>query len=414
MSTKTQRVIYLDNASTSWPKAPEVAATMSEYLNSAAANPGRGAHAMALASEKMIGDTRALIARFLNAESPERIIFGMNASDALNTAIHGVVNAAHRQSAGKPPHVITTNLEHNSIRRPLNSLSEQGIIELTRIEAGPDGLLNPTDFAAAVRPNTVLVAFTHASNVLGTVQPLEQIVDAVRTRSKGAALTLADASQTVGVVPLDVQALGIDLLAAPGHKGLLGPTGTGILYVSPRAYDPSRHDGSARIVNYKSGGTGIDSATPTQPTDLPVYLEVGTPNTVGIAGLAAGVKYIIEHGVENIWTHERELVHLLAAALMRDGRITLHGWSSSDTKARRVGLLSITVPGVDPGEASAWLDATYGMAVRPGLHCAPGAHQAVGTFPQGTIRISPGPFTTADEITLAATALSEMADCVTG
>ncbi|MBL1216554.1 MAG: aminotransferase class V-fold PLP-dependent enzyme [Planctomycetes bacterium] len=409
----SKRVIYLDNASTSWPKAPNVASTMADYLNTEAANPGRGAHAMALASEKMIGDARALIANLLNAEAPERIVFGLNASDALNTAIFGVVDAASRDSDTRP-HVVSTYLEHNSIRRPLNSLEQRGIIELTRVEADANGLLCPDAIASAVKPNTVLVAFTHASNVLGAVQPLPEIVKAVRQTPAGeSALVLTDSSQTVGAVPIDVQECGVDLLAAPGHKGLLGPTGTGLLYVSPRAYDPDRTDDGRpiRMVNFKSGGTGTDSATPTQPVELPVYFEAGTPNTVGIAGLAAGVRYVVEHGVEQIWDHEQRLVRQLADLLSSDSRITLHGCSShNDSNIPRVGLLSITVAGVDPGEASAWLDATYGVAVRPGLHCAPGAHESTGTFPAGTIRISPGPFTTEQEIEIAARAVREMAD----
>jgi len=391
--------IYLDNASTSWPKPPQVLEEMTRFLAEDAANPGRGAHRMALASEKMINDCRLKIARFFNAESPERIIFGLNASDALNTAIHGSVYAAtaHLQNNSKP-HIITTHIEHNSIRRPINTLEEAGWVDVTRIETEPDGRINPQTMADAVRKNTILIAFTHASNVLGDIQPIGEIVQAVRQKSSEV-LVLSDASQTAGVVPIDAQKLGVDLLAAPGHKGMLGPTGTGVLYISPRAYDPDSSE-PQRMTAFRSGGTGGDSTTATQPRDLPVYFEAGTPNTVGIAGLSAGVDYVMERGIEKIGQHEMQLIDRITDELAKladsdSAPLTLHGTGHNNP---HVGLISITVKGYSPGELATILDSSFKIAVRPGLHCAPGAHQAIGTFPDGTLRVSTGPFTKEEEV----------------
>lgn len=400
---------YLDNASTSWPKPPCVIEAMQHYINNHAANPGRGAHKMALASEKIITDCRNKITQLINADALQRVIFTLNASDALNTAIHGVIKACEQNCTQTIPHVVTTTLEHNSIRRPLNILEQEKRITLTFIDPEPDGLLNPQTFVNAINDKTVLVAFTHASNVLGTIQPLSEIAYAVKMKNQKI-LTLVDASQTLGVIPVDVQKSQIDLLAAPGHKGLLGPTGTGFLYISPRAYDPGNTDSEQCMKTYRAGGTGGDSITPTQPTDLPVYFEAGTPNTVGIAGLSAGLDYIRDRSLTDIHQHENELVNRFINRFSeqsknKNANVRLFG---TDQKLDRVGLVSILIKGYEPTAISAILDSEYDIAIRPGLHCAPGAHKLIGTFPDGTVRISPGPFSTVAEIDAACDAIEQI------
>jgi cysteine desulfurase family protein len=398
--------IYLDNAATSSPKPPEVAAAMVEHL-ALAANPGRAAHRRAVAAERMIDDARLKLARLLNAEDPRRIIFTLNCTDALNMAIHGVIEAAIERGA-KRPHVVTTVLEHNSVSRPLVAMKNAGRIDMTQVGCDTEGFLDPQAIAAAIRDDTALVAFTAASNALGTLQPAREICQTVRGGS--AAMILIDAAQSTGVVPTDVQTLGADFLAFPGHKALLGPTGTGALYVGPRAFpdESSPHAGIRHIRPFREGGTGGDSASPVMPEQLPFFLEGGTANTVGIAGLAAGVQWIMNRPAESVARHERSLI-----ARFIDGSADLPHIRIIGTKAvdRRVGALSFTIEGWEPLDAAAVLDETFDIALRPGLHCAPYAHRAMGTFSGGgTVRISPGPFNTDQDIDRLLDALRRLAD----
>jgi cysteine desulfurase family protein len=375
---------YLDNAATSFPKPETVYAALDRFARHSLANPGRSGHRMAQAAEHALADARHRLNRFFNGRSPERFAFTLNATDALNMAVKGVLRDGD--------HVVTSDLEHNSVSRPLVALAEAGRITLTRIPADAGGTLDPDAVKAALTPATRLVALTHASNVLGTVQPIAEIGRLVRERD---ALFLVDAAQTAGVVPVDVQAMCIDLLAFPGHKSLLGPTGTGGLYAGPRA--PVRP--------WREGGTGGDSLTPTQPAEFPHLLEGGTPNVLGVAGLVAGLDFVEERGLEVIRKHEVELCDRLRAALLDLPGFEVFGHADP---ARRVGTLSFRCEALPAPDLGGILDSSFDIAVRPGLHCSPYIHKALGTAPDGLVRVSPGPFTTEAEIDQLIGALREV------
>ena len=384
-------MIYLDNAATSYPKPEEVYRGMEAFVRAAGANPGRGGHRRAVEAEAMINVTRRLLARLFGGRRPERIVFCHNATDALNMAIKGVLRPGD--------HAITSVLEHNSVSRPLNRLEQEGAITLTRLPATADHLIDPDAVARAITKSTRLIAITHASNVTGTVQPVGPIGRIARERG---ALLLVDAAQSAGVVDIDVERDAIDLLAFTGHKGLLGPTGTGGLVVGERA----------EISAWREGGTGGDSTNPVQPAELPHRLEGGTPNVFGIAGLREGVRHLLERGVASVAAHERALLAEFYGTLDDPGRFQWYGADrhlAGGGGEGRVGLVSLNVPGFAPSEAGAILDEQFDIAVRPGLHCAPYAHKHLGTFPQGTVRLSVGVLTTREEMRQAAAALGEIA-----
>jgi cysteine desulfurase family protein len=377
-------MIYLDNAATSFPKPEGVYAALDRFARTTLANPGRAGHKMALAAEHALDDARHRLNRHFNGRGPDRWVFTLNGTDALNMAFKGALNDGD--------HVVTTDLEHNSVSRPLVALADAGRITLTRVPADGGGTVDPDAVREAMTPRTRLVAVTHASNVLGTVQPVADIAAVARTRD---ALVLVDAAQTAGVVPLDVQAAGIDLLAFPGHKSLLGPTGTGALYVGPRVH----------LRPWREGGTGGDSSTPTQPTEFPYYLEGGTPNVLGVAGLVAGLDYVEAHGVDAIRRHEVELCDRLRAALAELPGFEVFGHADPD---RRVGTVSFRCEVMPASDLGAILDQSFDVAVRPGLHCAPYVHKALGSYPDGLVRVSPGPFSTAADIDHLTAALREV------
>ena len=383
-------MIYLDNAATSFPKPEGVYREMDHFARTSAANPGRGGHRRAVEAEAMIEETRRLLARLFNAPRPERIVFGHNATDGLNMAIKGVLRPGD--------HAITSVLEHNSVSRPLNRLEQEGAITLTRLPATADHFLDPDAVARAWTPKTRLVAITHASNVTGTIQPVAAIGRIVRDRG---GLLLVDAAQSAGVVPIDLQREPIDLLAFTGHKGLLGPTGVGGLFVGERA----------EVRTWREGGTGGDSTRPVQPDEFPHHLEGGTPNVIGLAGLRAGLRLVLERGVESILTHERAMLREFQKATRRPDRLSWYGADRvlADCNGDgRVGLLGLNVAGFAPAEVGAILDERFDIAVRPGLHCAPYAHRHLGTFPQGTVRLSVGILTTVEQIRQAAAAFDEL------
>jgi cysteine desulfurase family protein len=377
-------MIYLDNAATSFPKPESVYNALDRFARTTLANPGRAGHKMALAAEHALDDARHRLNRFFNGRAPERWVFTLNGTDALNMAFKGVL--------GDGDHVVTTDLEHNSVSRPLVALAEAGRITLTRVAADSGGTVDPAAVAAALTPKTKLVAVTHASNVLGTVQPVAEIGKLVRARD---ALFLVDAAQTAGVLPIDVQAACIDLLAFPGHKSLLGPTGTGALYVGPRA----------NLRPWREGGTGGDSSTPTQPKEFPYYLEGGTPNVLGVAGLVAGLDFVEERGLEAIRKHELELCDRLRDALADMPGFEVFGHADA---ARRVGTVSFRCEVMTATDLGAILDQSFDIAVRPGLHCAPYVHKALGSYPDGLVRVSTGPFNTAADIDRLVGALKEV------
>ncbi|MFL5329339.1 MAG: aminotransferase class V-fold PLP-dependent enzyme [Gemmataceae bacterium] len=374
---------YLDNAATSFPKPESVYQAMDRCAREQLANPGRAGHRMAVACERIIDDCRHRLNRLLNGRGPERFILTLNATDGLNMAIKGLLHPGD--------HAITSNIEHNSINRPLRALELAGVITVTRLTHDGSGLIDPDVLKRALQPNTRLVAITHGSNVLGSIQPIAEFGRIVRERDS---LLLIDASQTVGAVPIDLQADAVDLMAFPGHKALLGPTGTGSLYVGPRA----------QLAPWREGGTGGDSTSETQPTELPYRLEGGTPNVLGICGLAAGIAYVEEHGIENIRRHELTLANRLRSRLLELG---LEVFGPADPK-QRVGLVSFRTPKLPPPELAAILDQSFDIAVRSGLHCAPFAHKSVGSFPDGLVRASPGPFSTDDDIDRLTDALKEI------
>ena len=339
---------------------------------------------MARQASAVVEETRQQLAALFQIVDARRIVFTLNATDALNMAIKGALRPGD--------HVITTVLEHNSVARPLNRLEHKGLIRVTRVPASREGFIDPSDIRRALTARTRLVAMIHASNVLGSLQPIEAIGPLVREHE---ALLLVDASQTAGAVPIDVEASCIDLLAFPGHKALLGPPGTGGLYVGPRA----------QLTPWREGGTGIFSELPLQPEELPYALEAGSPNTVGLAGWCEAVRFLLQYGVERIGTQERSLTERLLEGLSDHEAITVHGPQETE---RRVAVVSMTVRGLPPQRVAECLDREYDIAVRSGLHCAPGAHRAVGTSPSGTVRISPGYFTTPAEIDRCLEALREL------
>jgi cysteine desulfurase family protein len=377
-------MIYLDNAATSFPKPETVYQALDRFARHSLANPGRGGHKLALASERALGDARHLLNQLFQGEDPDRVVFTLNCTDALNMAFKGTLVAGD--------HVITTDLEHNSVSRPLRKMELDGRIAVSRIRADRGGTIDPDEIRRAVTPATRLVVLTHASNVLGTIQPVASVGKIAREHDLH---FLVDASQTAGVVPIDVRAMNIDLLAFAGHKGLLGPTGTGGLYVGPRA----------RLRAWREGGTGGDSASETQPIEFPHFLEGGTPNVLGISGLAAGVQYVQEQGLDQVRRHEVGLTEGLRRRLAE-----LHGFQvfGHDDPDQRVGTLSFRSESLAAAELGGILDQAFDIAVRPGLHCAPYIHRAIGTFPDGTVRVSPGPFTTNDDIDCLARALAEI------
>ncbi len=378
-------MIYLDNAATSFPKPESVYRALDAFARSSLANPGRAGHKMALAAEHALDDARHRLNRFVNGKAPERFVFTLNGTDALNMAIKGVL--------ADGDHVVTTDLEHNSVSRPLAALAEAGRIALTRVAADGSGTVDPDAVKRAITPKTRLVALTHASNVLGTVQPVAEIGRVVRGAEP--ALFLVDAAQTAGVVPIDVQAMHIDLLAAPGHKGLFGPTGTGFLYAGPRA----------KLRTWREGGTGGDSSSPVQPSEFPYYLEGGTPNVLGVAGMIAGLDFVEERTPDAIREHEVALCDRLRDKLEEAGGFEFFGHRDA---ARRVGTVSFRTAAIPAPELGGILDQAFDIAIRPGLHCAPYVHKSLGTFPEGTVRVSPGPFNTTDDIDQLVEALTEI------
>ncbi len=378
-------MIYLDNAATSFPKPESVYQTLDAFARSQLANPGRAGHKMALAAERALDDCRHLLNQFFHGKEPERFIFTLNCTDALNMAFKGVLQDGD--------HVVTTDLEHNSVSRPLRALELAGRISLTRLHADSGGTISPDDVRRAITPKTRLIAITHASNVTGTVQP---ILDIGRLARENDLLFLVDAAQTAGVLPIDVQEMCIDLLAFPGHKSLFGPTGTGALYVGPRV----------KVRAWREGGTGGDSASETQPAEYPYFLEGGTPNVLGVAGLAAGIRYVMDTGLERIHGHEVELTERLWQRL--DSMPAYEVFGHRD-HSRRVGTISFRNKALPAAELGGILDEAFDIAVRPGLHCAPYIHRSLHTFPEGTVRVSTGPFNTTEDIDRLADALGEIA-----
>lgn len=377
-------LIYLDNAATSWPKPRAVVEEMARFMETIGGNPGRGGHSLSLAASRLVYRARERVARLIGASDPMRIVFTANATEALNLAIKGFLRVGD--------HVVTTSMEHNSVIRPLLALEARNVT-FDAVTASAEGSLSINELEAAVGPRTRLLAISHASNVTGAMAPLNEI--SALCRRRGIKL-LVDAAQTAGVLPLDVEALPVDLLAFAGHKGLLGPPGTGGLYVgSGIALDPLIH-----------GGTGSASDEELQPGFLPDRYESGTLNTVGLAGLAAGVEFVLREGIESIREKEDALARRIRQGLREVRGVIVHGPKETD---RAVAVISFSVGDRDPGDVAFALDRAFGIAVRAGLHCAPRAHRTIGTFPGGTVRVSPGYFNEEREVEAFLKATSEIA-----
>jgi len=378
-------MIYLDNAATSFPKPESVYKAMDEFARNFAGNPGRSGHRMAVESEKRVQGCREAVARLLNAESPDRVVLTLNATDGLNIAQKGILKTGD--------HVITSWTEHNSINRPLAKMAKDGLITYDKAASAPDGSVPPENIEKLVRKNTRMIAITHCSNVLGVVNPIDEYV---RIAKKHGILTLIDASQSVGVVPIDVQKLGADLVAFPGHKNLFGPMGTGALYVRP----------GVDVRFFREGGTGHKADQEMQPDEMPFRLEGGTPNAHGYAGLLAGIEFVEKEGIRKIGDHERRLALRFAEAVRSNRNVTVYSCQSPD---RSLGPVSLLIRGLEPAEAGRIMDEKYGIACRPGLHCAPGTHKLLGTLPKGTVRFSFGWFNTDGHVDAAARAVHELA-----
>ena len=379
-------MIYLDNAATSWPKPEIVYETMESFLREKGGNPGRASHSLAIAAGSTIEEARIFAARLINTPDKNRVIFTLNCTDALNLGLKGLL---------KPrDHVITDRISHNSIVRPLTKL-EQLEVKVTRLApASDEGYLSARDIENAIIEDTKLIVVTHASNVTGVIQPIEDYGAIAR---KYGLVLMVDAAQTAGTYPIDVQDGNIDLISFSGHKGLLGPTGTGVLYVGERA----------ELDSIREGGTGSQSELEEQPTELPQRYESGTPNTVGIAGLGAALRYILDQGINKIREHEIKLTDHLIEGLAQIPQITVYGPKDS---AKQVAIVSFNVEGWEPAEVGTILDQSFDVKVRTGLYCAPAAHKTFGTFPKGSVRMGLSYFNTHEEIDFTLEALKKIAD----
>ncbi|MCL6611154.1 MAG: aminotransferase class V-fold PLP-dependent enzyme [Peptococcaceae bacterium] len=377
--------VYLDNAATSWPKPEKVYRAVYDFMRKVGVSSGRGAYRRALEADRIIFDVRKYLAKLFNVADAGRIIFTANVTESINLAVKGLI--------GPGDHVVTTSMEHNAVWRCLKVMESRERIRITAVSCSPEGRLDPGRVVESLRPDTKMIVMTHASNVTGALMPVE-IIGAEARRRK--ICFLVDAAQTAGVYPIDVQSMNVDLLAFTGHKGLLGPQGTGGLYI--------REGFSPRPL--KEGGTGGHSILERMPDDLPDRYEPGTPNVAGLAGLGEAVRFILNEGIDRIRRHEMELKRYTVERLERIPGMTLYGPLEPD---RTVGVLSFNLGRYRPEDLAHRLDMEYGIMVRAGLHCAPCAHRTIGTIDRGTVRVGLGYFNTAGEIDYLAKALEELA-----
>ncbi len=380
-------LIYLDNAATSFPKPPQVVEAIVHFLTRIGANAGRSGHRLSVEAGRIVYETREALAELFRIPDPLRIVFGHNVTEMINLVLRGFLRPGD--------HVVTSSMEHNSVMRPLRALEKEGV-EVSVVPCSPEGLLDPTEIERAIRSNTRLIVLNHASNVTGTILPVREAGQIAR---RYGIFLLVDAAQTAGTYPIDAEADMIDFLAFTGHKGLMGPTGTGGLYIGPRV--PLEE-----LKPLKLGGTGSRSELEEQPGFMPDKYESGTQNAAGLAGLKAGVGFILETGLEEIRRHKMELTALLVEGLSRIERVILYG---SQDLSRRVGIVSFNIEGMEPSEVALRLDEEFGILCRPGLHCAPSAHRTIGTFPKGTVRFSLGFFNTREEVEKAVEAVGKIA-----
>ncbi len=376
--------IYLDNAATSYPKPECVWEAVDAFNRQMGGNPGRGVSSKTLAAGSVLLEAREALAGLFNIKDSSRIAFTLNVTESINVALKGLLNPGD--------HVLTTSMEHNAVARPLYALQAAGV-EWTAVPCSPQGFLDPEDVKKAIRPNTRAICILHASNLTGTIMPIEEVGSIARERD---IIFIVDAAQTAGVLPIDVETQSIDMLCFTGHKGLMGPQGTGGIYVRP----------GINLRPLKQGGTGSKSEFLEQPDTMPDLLESGTPNTPGITGLLAAVEYLKAQGLEAIRKHELHLTQRLMEGLREIKGVELYG---PEEAALRTAVVSFNIADMDCGEVSLMLDQFYGIVSRSGLHCAPLAHRTVGTLEKGAVRLSPGYFTTEEDIDAAVRAVYDIA-----
>lgn len=376
-------MIYLDNAATTMHKPKEVIDAVACAMSSMG-NAGRGANEASLSASRIIYDTREKLCRFFHGENPRQIVFTNNSTESLNIAIKGLLNPGD--------HVITTMLEHNSVLRPLYEMKEKGV-GLTIIESDKNGRFRLEDMEAAIRPNTKMIVCTNGSNLTGNYVPLKPVGELAK---KHDILFVVDASQTAGVFPIDVQDMMIDVLCFTGHKGLLGPQGTGGMYVKE----------GIKIRPLKTGGSGVQTYSKTHPAEMPTALEAGTLNGHGIAGLHAAMSYLEETGVDHIRAREQELMWRFYEGVKDIPEITIYGDFSTK---ERCAIVTLNIGEYDSSEVSDALLTEYSISTRPGGHCAPLMHEALGTVEQGAVRFSFSHYNTEEEVDTAIEAVRELA-----
>lgn len=378
--------IYLDNAATSFPKPREVYDFIHQFCQANGGSPGRSDSDATMETGELVRRTRAMLCRLFNGDDPNRTTFSHNASDSLNMIIQGMVS--------RGDHVITSRLEHNSVLRPLYHLAQDGMIEIDYVPFSAAGYVDPAEFRARIRRNTKLAILNHSSNVIGTIQSVAEVGRICRERGVYFAV---DATQTAGIIPIDVQAMNIHLLAFTGHKSLLGPTGIGGSYVGK----------DVPIRPTRFGGTGVDSARRTHQDEFPYRLECGTLNTFGIAGLFAALKWLDAQGIASLHHREMQLWERLRQGLQAIKGVVAYCACSSENHSA---VLSFNIGGWEAADVGAILDVDYGITCRTGLQCAPLVHEGIGTGAHGTVRFSIGPFNTEDDIDRVIAAVRDIAD----
>jgi len=380
------KIIYLDNAATSFPKPEEVYEFMDTFYRNFGVNPGRSGYDLCLEAGEIVENTRKMLTNFFNGDDPNRLCFSYNSTDALNLIINGMLKEGD--------HAITTTLDHNSVIRPLYHQYKFNGVEVDYIPFDSKGFVDPDDFTKKFKKNTKLVIVNHASNVIGTIQPVKEIGKLCKERGIPFAV---DSSQSAGKIPVDIKELNIDVVAFTGHKSLLGPTGIGGLYVSE----------GIEIRHTRAGGTGVRSAVPTHLYEYPYRLEYGTANTVGIAGLYAGLKWIEKKGLANLHKHEMKLTTMLRDGLKDIENVTMY---CQDDMTNHISILPINVDDLEALNTGTILDVDYNIATRTGLHCAPLVHKQLGTIDiHGAVRFGIGPFNTEKHIKTAINAIKEIA-----
>jgi cysteine desulfurase family protein len=377
--------VYLDNAATTFPKPEEVYRAVDHFNRNLGGNPGRGSNKATLQAGSILMDCREALADLFNIRDSAHIAFTLNITEAINIALKGLLKPGD--------HVISSSMEHNSIARPLYAMEQCFGIEWTKVPCARDGSLDPNEVRKAIQPNSKMICILHASNLTGTIMPIEEIGKIAREHEL---LFVLDTAQTAGLIPIDVEKQYVDVLAFTGHKGLLGPQGTGGIYLKP----------GLEIKSFKQGGTGSLSESLEHPAFMPDLLESGTPNTPGIAGLLAGIQYIKQEGMDKIHQHEQRLCRMLMDGLQAIPQVELYG---PDEIRRKTAVVSFNIKGMDCGELRMGLDHYYGRVSRSGLHCAPLAHQTIGSYDIGACRLSPGYFNREEDIALAIRAVDELA-----